>query len=51
MFKYFEIALLGHTTATCVVNNLEKIFARFEIPENIFSDNGPLFGARHLPSR
>ena len=50
-FKYFEIAQLGQTTVTCVVNNLKKTFARFGIPGKIFSDNGPLFGARHLSSR
>ena len=38
--KYFEIELLRQSTATCVINNLKKIFARFGIPDEIVSDNG-----------
>ena len=38
--KYFEIELLRQTTANCVVNNLQKIFARFGIPVEVLSDNG-----------
>ncbi|KAK3749722.1 hypothetical protein QZH41_003773 [Actinostola sp. cb2023] len=38
--KYFEIELLRQSTATCVINNLKKIFARFGIPAEVISDNG-----------
>ena len=38
--KYFEIELLRQSTASCVINNLKKIFARFGIPEKVVSDNG-----------
>ena len=34
--KYFEIKLLRQNTATCVIDNLKKIFAGFEV----VSDNG-----------
>ena len=38
--KYFEIDVLRQTTATCLINNLKKIFARFGIPDEVVSDNG-----------
>ena len=38
--KYFEIELLRQSTASCVINKLKKIFARFEIPEKVVSGNG-----------
>ena len=38
--KYFEIELLRQNTATCVINNLKKIFARFGFPDKVVSDNG-----------
>ena len=38
--KYFEIELLRQNSATCVINNLKKIFARFGIPAEVVSDNG-----------
>jgi hypothetical protein len=38
--KYFEVELLRQSTASCVINNLKKIFARFGIPEKVVSDNG-----------
>ncbi|XP_028514512.1 uncharacterized protein K02A2.6 [Exaiptasia diaphana] len=41
--KYFEIELLSQTTASCVINNLKKIFARFGIPAEVLSDNGSQF--------
>ena len=37
--KYFEIELLRQQTATCLINNLKKIFARFGIPDEVVSDN------------
>ena len=38
--KYFEIELLHQKTASCVINNLKKIFARFGVPDEVVSDNG-----------
>lgn len=38
--KYFELELLRQSTATCLINNLKKIFARFGIPQEVISDNG-----------
>jgi transposase InsO family protein len=38
--KYFELELLRQSTATCLINNLKKIFARFGIPDEVISDNG-----------
>jgi len=38
--KYFEIELLRQSTATCLINNLKKIFARYGIPDEVISDNG-----------
>ena len=38
--KYFEVELLRQSTASCVINNLKKVFARFGIPEKVVSDNG-----------
>ena len=38
--KYFEIELLRQNTASCVINNLKKIFARFGVPDEVVSDNG-----------
>lgn len=33
--KYFKIELLRHNTASCVINNLEKMFARFGVPDKV----------------
>ena len=38
--KFFELELLRQNTATCLINNLKKIFARYGIPEEVISDNG-----------
>ena len=38
--KYFEIQLIHQKTATSVINNLKKIFARFGIQGEVVSDNG-----------
>lgn len=41
--KYFEIELLRQSTASCVIDNLKKMFARFGIPAEVVSDNGPQY--------
>ena len=38
--KFFELELLRRNTATCLINNLKKVFARYGIPEEVISDNG-----------
>ena len=38
--KFFELELLCRNTATCLINNVKKVFARYGIPEEVISDNG-----------
>ena len=38
--KFFELELLRRNTATCLINNLKNVFARYGIPEEVISDNG-----------
>ena len=38
--NFFELALLRQNTATCLINNLKNVFARYGIPEEVISDNG-----------
>ena len=38
--KYLEVELIRQNTATCLINNLKKIFARYGIPAEVISDNG-----------
>ena len=37
---YFEPELLRQNTATCLINNMKKVFARYGIPQQVVSDNG-----------
>ena len=39
-FIYFEPELLRQNTATCLINNMKKVFARYDIPQQVVSDNG-----------
>ncbi|KAI2647390.1 Transposon Tf2-8 polyprotein [Labeo rohita] len=41
--RYLEILLLQATTSEHVIQRLKALFARFGIPEQIVSDNGPQF--------
>ncbi|XP_062599483.1 uncharacterized protein K02A2.6-like [Saccostrea cucullata] len=41
--RYFEIAKLENTKATCVINHLKSIFARHGIPQYVRSDCGPQY--------
>ena len=41
--KYFELEFLRQNTATCLINNMKKIFARYGIPQEVVSDNGSQF--------
>ncbi len=43
--RYLEILLLQSTTSEHVIQRLKALFARFGIPEQIVSDNGPQFSS------
>ena len=43
--RYIEIAKLSQTTAEEVILHTKSIFARYGIPEIVFSDNGPQYTA------
>ena len=38
--KYFEPEILQEYTATCLINNMKKIFVRYGIPQQVVTDNG-----------
>ena len=41
--KYFEISQLSSTTSPATIKHIKPVFARFGIPEEVISDNGPQF--------
>ena len=43
--RWIEIARLEQTTAKCVINHMQSIFARFGVPEIVVSDNGPQYSS------
>jgi len=38
--NYPEMALLSNTSAACVTTHIKSIFARHDIPQVVYSDNG-----------
>ena len=46
--KFIEIAPLKSESSKCVINNLKKMFSRYGIPKEVFSDNGPQFSSREF---
>ena len=46
--RFIEIAKLEETTASCVINHLKSIFARYGIPQCLMSDNGPQYSNREF---
>ena len=44
--RYIEIALLGSSTALCVITHLKSMFARHGIPDELISDGGPPYKSR-----
>ncbi|XP_045451571.1 uncharacterized protein K02A2.6-like [Melitaea cinxia] len=43
--KWIEVCKMKETTALAVITNLREIFARFGIPRQVVSDNGPPFSS------
>lgn len=43
--KWIEVCKMKETTALAVITNLREIFARFGIPRQLVSDNGPPFSS------
>lgn len=41
--RYYEVAILRSTTATCVIRAIHHTFARLGIPFSLRTDNGPQF--------
>ncbi|KAL0820594.1 hypothetical protein ABMA28_006437 [Loxostege sticticalis] len=48
--KWIEIFKMPYTTAQMVINKLREVFARFGLPKQIVSDNGPPFSSEELSS-
>ena len=46
--RYPEVVKLHNTTSTAVIATLKPIFARFGIPEILFSDNGPQYSSHEM---
>ena len=43
--KWPEVVFLTTTASNIIINKMSKIFCRMDLPESIFSDNGPQFTA------
>ena len=39
--RYFEVVILRSTSSTRIIESLKPIFARFEVPHTLKTDNGP----------
>ena len=46
--KFFEIMKLPSTTSSTVIKYLKPQFARYGIPEEVISDNGPQFSSNEF---
>ena len=46
--KFVEIAALRNESSKCVIDNLKKMFSRYGIPKEVFSDNGPQFSSKEF---
>ena len=44
--KYFEVSQLSSTTSPATISRIKPIFARFGIPDEVMSDNGPQFDTK-----
>lgn len=48
--KYVEVEQLSSTAGRAVICSLKKTYARFTIPQEIMTDNGPPFDSKELAS-
>ena len=46
--RFPEIAYMSSTTSDAVINKMKDIFARWGVPEEIVSDNGPQFSSEQF---
>ena len=46
--RFPEIAYMSSTTSDAVINKMKDIFARWGVPEEILSDNGPQFSSEQF---
>ena len=46
--RFPEIAYMSSTTSDAVINKIKDIFARWGVPEEIVSDNGPQFSSEQF---
>jgi len=44
--KFPEINVLSNTTSSAVISSLKTTFARYGIPDELVSDNGPQYSSR-----
>ena len=45
---WFEFAMLGNTSSRMVIGKLKEIFARYGIPDVLYSDNGPQYSSEEF---
>lgn len=48
--RYFKVITLSTTTSKAVIAVLQRVFARFEAPTVVVSDNGPQFASQDFAS-
>ena len=46
--RFVEVQKLNSTTSSSVITHLKSIFARFGIPAEMESDNGPQFSSQEM---
>ena len=45
---WFEFVMLGNTSSRMVIGKLKEIFARYGIPDVLYSDNGPQYSSEEF---
>ena len=46
--RFVEVQKLTTTTSSSIITQLKAIFARFEFPATLITDNGPQFDSQHM---